>query len=353
MAAIPAMINDSLRPMTAEEFPWADEKLHLSYGTFYEICREVGFPLRFTSPYDFDWETRQFHGWWERVGEGWEPVREPFRPGFIFDKAFGADEHSSRVIEYFHSEGVPIFDPLEMARFCNDKWRIYQQFEEFSPLSRLLEADEETLAEQIYDFFAEMDRRYVQHDDRAVLKPLHGYQSRGVYVVARGPHGLELHFPFVAGQIHGEDVIQAHLQGILAQPYMIQAWVNTLAGLPRIGLEGLHPDVRFIFAISEPGVARFVQLFVKTIAGMVHLPPEEFEDPPFHLVTPIAEWMAEQFPYGIFSIDVMRDASGAWFLTELNDQVGLTADFDDPQDVQGMIELQRAFVAEMLRLYEP
>ena len=252
------------------------------------------------------------------------------------------------MIDHFESAGIPIFGSRDLARLCCDKWRIYMQFARFSPLTALLPQDRSLMVDHMFRFFDKMDRTYTRHDNRVVVKPLHGFQSRGIHRISRGPAGLEMHMLF-GGQIGGDD-IDRHLEFMSTTPYLIQAWVNTGAGIPGVGLEGDAHDVRFIFRIRERGEAEFIMLYVKTLDGMKYIPLAHFaRSNPFEVVNPIADWMAAHFPYGIFSVDVMRDESGRWFLTELNDQVGLTLDFDQPQEVAEMERFMRIYLHEMIR----
>jgi hypothetical protein len=147
-----------------------------------------------------------------------------------------------------------------------------------------------------------------------------------------------------------EEETLRRLDGMLFEPFIIQAWADTAPGIPRMGLEGQFHDVRIIFLIREPGVAQFVQLYVKTLEGLRFVPIEEFGPAPFAIVDPIADWIAHQFPFGVFCVDVMRDASGTWFLTEINDQIGLTANFEHAQEVEGLHHLMRAVIGAMKRL---
>ena len=134
-------------------------------------------------------------------------------------------------------------------------------------------------------------------------------------------------------------------------PYLIQAWVNTGGGIPGVGYEGERHDVRFVFRIHPPGAAEFVMLYVKTLHGMEYVPLDAFEySDPFRIVNPIADWLAAHFPYGMFSVDVMRDAGGAWFLTELNDQVGLSIDFENQVEIHEMTRFMQLYIEDMKKV---
>ena len=99
------------------------------------------------------------------------------------------------------------------------------------------------------------------------------------------------------------------LDSVAAHPYVIQAWVNTSHGVPEIGLESERHDCRFVFVITEPGSARFVQAYVKTPQGMLYYPLERFPRRVFDKLESVGEVVAQRFPYGIFCIDLMRDIS--------------------------------------------
>ncbi len=344
------MLNNDIPSISSGQEPFLPGKLRDSYAHFYGLCREMKFNLEFASPYDYHWDSGTIRGFWQWTGTRFEPVPEPFRPNFIFDKAMGADPHCNAVIAHCDAQGIPIYGPVSLAQLCGDKWRVYQQFQRFSPLTELLSRDKEEMVGQLHAFFRKMDAQYADHDNRAIVKPLHGFQSRGIHLISRTPAGLEMRMLF-GGQIHGID-LERNLESMCRTPYLIQAWVNTGAGIPGVGLAGQFHDVRFIFRIRNRGDAEFVLLYVKTLEGMHYVPLDFFrESDPFQVVTPVADWIADHWSYGIFSVDVMRDVSGQWFLTELNDQVGLTIDFDQPDEVDEMTRFMRIYIAEMSRIF--
>ncbi len=351
MKSLLTMINNDIPSIYSGHQPFNPGYHYQSYILFHQLSRELDFPLFFCSPYDYDWSNGTIRGWWELEDDHFIPWEEPFLPEFIFDKATGADPHCSAVIEHCESRGITIFSPPDLARLCGDKWRIYLHFSKYSPLTALLTQDRSRIVHQISSFFDEMDRMYTHHDNRVVVKPLHGFQSRGIHLISRTPAGLEMNMLF-GGQIHDSDV-DRNLHMMTQTPYLIQAWVNTGGGIPGVGLEGSRHDVRFIFRIPQIGLAEFILLYVKTLNGMKYVPLDQFElSDPFEVVNPIADWIASHFPYGIFSVDVMRDITGTWFLTELNDQVGLTIDFNSEEEIQEMIRFMGIYIQDMKRIHQ-
>lgn len=344
------MLNNDIPSIYSDEKPWHDLRYAMSYQLFYDLSRQHDFPLFFCSPYDYNWEEGCLEGFWEPGESEYYPVIQKIEPVFIFDKAIGADPHCTAVIQQCEAKGLPIFGPPGLGRLCSDKWRIYQIFREYSPLTGLLSQNHDELVDDIYRFFDEMDNTYSEHANRAIVKPLTGFQSRGIHIISREPHGLEMHMLF-GGQLHGAD-IERNLYSMSRVPYLIQAWVNTRGGIPGVGYEGEPHDVRFVFHIKEPGNAEFVMLYVKTLHGMEYVPLDEFDySNPYEIVNPIADSIAEHFPYGMFSVDVMRDIDGNWFLTELNDQVGLSINFDNPVEINEMTRFMEIYLADMKRIY--
>ena len=349
MKSSPVMLNNDLPSLDSGQIPWEHGTYFESYCLFHKMCREQDFPLLFCSPYDYDWETGELPGYWTPGDHRFIPVRERIRPMFIFDKCIGADQHCTAVIQQCEARGIPIFSPPDLGRLCNDKWRVYQNFKSYSPLTALLPQDQDQIIVDIHVFLDEMNRTYTDHDGLAIVKPLNGFQSRGIHLITRGPAGLEMHMLF-GGQMHGAD-IERNLHSMAMTPYMIQAWVNTRSGIPGVGYEGEPHDLRFIFRVREPGVAEFIMLYVKTLHGMEYIPLDQLKlANPFQTVDPIADKLAQQFDYGIFSVDVMRDISGTWFLTEINDQVGLSINFDNPVEVHEMTRFMLIYIEEMKKL---
>lgn len=342
------MINNDLPSIRQTRFPFPPGSHRSSYEIFYQICQDLEFPLVFCSPYDYEWEDGVFSGGFEWDTQGFYPVYRKIKPGFIFDKAFGADPHCTAVIHNCAMQKIPIFGPIELAHLCNDKWLCYQQFQSFSPLTWLLAQDRQMIIDQIYAFFDQMDQVYAEHDNKAIVKPLQGFQSRGIHVIERKPDGLRMYMLF-GTQIHGDD-IERNLKTMTSVPYLIQSWVNTGGGIPGVGFKNEYHDVRFVFEIREPGVAQFIMLYVKTLHGMKYIPLDYFQySNPFKIVDPIADKISSLYDHGVFSVDVMRDIGGSWFLTELNDQVGLTMNVEDEVERNATIHFMRIYVSAMKR----
>lgn len=342
------MLNSEIPGIRSGRSPFYNERLSRSYAHFFTMAHAAGEHLRFASAEDFLGDG-SIEGHWIPTPEGWRPVAEPLPVGLVFDKLGGDDALFNATIERLIELEIPIFGHYGLNRFTGDKWVCYEAFPEQHALSRAIHPDRSTVEDQIDAFFELMDRVYEQHDDLAVIKPRWGWESRGLYLLQRGDRGVRLL------TLDGQPIFDAgHIQHVLGQlvahPYIIQAWVDTRAGIPELGFPVDRHDARFVFSIAKGQVARFLQAYVKTPQKMFYFPVESFPEGAFAVLEPVASEIARRFPYGIFSVDLMRDYSGRWFLTELNDQVGFNIDFDSPRDIQGVSQLMGCYLAELRAL---
>jgi hypothetical protein len=340
-----AMLNSEIPGIGSGKTPFYSRSLSDSYVHFFHLAHRGGGQMLFASAEDF-LPDGTIRGHWVPRGRDWVPVTEAAALDLIFDKLGGNDPLFTSVIERAIELQIPVFGHYGLNRFVGDKWACYQAFSEHLALTRLMDGDRQSIEEQIDAFFELMDRHYAQHDEVAVLKPRWGWESRGLFLLARRPGGVTAHL------LSGDQLTQpAHLEQLLdsvaRHPYVIQAWVNTTRGIPEIGLQAERHDARFVFVISEPGTASFLQAYVKTPQEMLYFPIERFPAQAIALLEAVAERVAQSFPYGIFCIDLMRDVSGRWFVTELNDQVGFNIDFDSERDVHGVTELMERYLHEI------
>jgi len=344
------MLNSEIPGIHSGRTPFYNERLSRSYAHFFRMANTATDRLFFASAEDFlpDGTVR---GHWVPDAHGWRPVEESTTLGLLFDKLGGDDALFKAVIARVIELEIPIFGHYGLNRFTGDKWACYEAFPSQHALTRLIDPDRDTTETQIDAFFSLMDSHYLRHDDVAVVKPRWGWESRGLYLLSRRTDGITLHA--LSGQqiLHPGRVHHA-LDELSTTPYIIQAYVNTREGIPEIGLHPERHDARFIFSIREPGVAQFFQAYVKTPNEMLYYPLEAFPQQAYNVLESVADEVARRFPYGIFSVDIMRDVSGNWYLTELNDQVGFNIDFNSPRDIEGVGQLMRRYLDELYALRE-
>jgi hypothetical protein len=342
------MLNSEIPGISSGRTPFYNQRLSDSYAHFYRLAHRNGERLFFASAEDF-FEDGTVRGYWIPEGAGWRPVEKPIRMGMLFDKLGGDDALFNAVLARVQELKIPVYGHYGLNRFTGDKWECYKVFPREHALTRTIEPDRSTVEAQIDAFFNLMDDVYSEHDNRAVLKPRWGWESRGLFLLRRTSEGVFLET--LGGQVIYEGAQVARiLDGLVADPYIIQAFVNTAQGIPELGLNTDRHDARFVFSIGRPGVAEFVQAYVKTPAKMLYYPLSAFPAAAFEVLESVAAEVARRFPYGIFSVDIMRDSSGRWFLTELNDQVGFNIDFDSPRDIHGVTQLMERYLSEMYNM---
>lgn len=339
------MLNSEISGIHTGKSPFYNQRLSDSYKHFFHLANQGRERLFFASAEDFQ-PDGSVRGHWVPTERGWQPVAEPLKVGFIFDKLGGDDPLFRSVIQRAMQLRIPIFGHYGLNQFTGDKWACYEIFPQEHALTRMVEPNRETVEHQLDAFFELMDEVYAQHDNVAVIKPRWGWESRGLYLLKR--EGKEVRVFTLAGQVVSDHRHLLHiLDELVKTPYIIQAYVNVSQGIPELGLQTARHDARFIFSIVEPGTAAYFQAYVKTPNGMLYYPLEAFPPKALVLLEKVADKIAHMFPYGIFSVDIMRDVSGGWYLTELNDQVGFNIDFDSPRDVRGVTDLMQRYLTEM------
>lgn len=339
------MLNSEIPSVNSGKTPFYNKRLSDSYIHFYQLANTGRERMYFASAEDFLSEGA-VRGHWVPKDGTWVPVQEKVELDLLFDKLGGDNPLFRRTIAQVMALKIPIFGHYGLNQFTGDKWNCYEVFSQEHALTRLIDPNRDTIEQQLDGFFDLMDEVYAQHDNVAVIKPRWGWESRGLYLLQRQGKNLSVH------SLSGHTITDPrHLMHILdelvAVPYIIQAYVNVAEGIPELNLKTDRHDARFVFSITEPGTAQYVQAYVKTPHGMFYYPLEAFPPAAFNLLETVADKIAQMFPYGIFSVDIMRDVSGRWFLTELNDQIGFNIDFDSPRDVRGVTDLMRRYLAEL------
>lgn len=340
-----AMLNSEIPGIGWGKPPFYNPTLSRAYMHFYHLANRGGARMLFASAEDV-LPDGSLRGHWAPRGQEWVPVAEPASVDMVFDKLGGNDPLFMGVMDRFIELDIPIFGHYGLNRFVGDKWACYEAFPEQIAMTRQMDSNRDTVEEQIDAFFELMDFAYMQHDNVAVLKPRWGWESRGLYLLGRQQEGVTVHL-LSGDRLMDPGSIGRMLDAVAQHPYVIQAWVNTTEGIPEIGLQAERHDARFVFVISEPGTARFLQSYVKTPQGMLYRPVESFPGAVFQILDNVAGSVAERFPYGIFCVDLMRDISGNWYVTELNDQVGFNIHFDSEEDVRGVTALMEAYLHEI------
>jgi len=190
---------------------------------------------------------------------------------------------------------VPLLNIPEVNEICTDKWKSYQAFKQFSPLTKLALSDAELSAA-----FDEITTKKI------VVKPLEGEGGRGVFIGTREVFKIETPQP--------------------EYPLLVQEWLDSSIGIPGV-VDGMHDfritmmDGNFIFAFVRtppPGglKANFSEGGELTVIEKENI-PKEFWD----VLSSVESYMSK-FPSRMYSIDMALTPSGPRII-ELNSRVGL------------------------------
>lgn len=339
------MLNSEMPSVGSGRTPFYNQRLSDSYIHFYHLSNAGRERMYFGSAEDFLPDGTIRGHWVPREGR-WVPVLERVSMGLLFDKLGGDNPLFRATLQKVMGLGIPVFGHYGLNQFTGDKWLCYELFENEHSLTRLVDPNRDTIEQQLDDFFRLMDRVYAQHDNVAVIKPRWGWESRGLYLLER--QGENISVQLLSGQRVTDPRHLVHiLDELVSTPYIMQAYVNVSQGIPELNFKSERHDARFIFSIIEPGTAQFFQAYVKTPHGMFYYPIEAFPPKAYALLETVADKIASMFPYGIFSVDIMRDISGSWYLTELNDQIGFNIDFSSPRDIRGVTDLMQRYLSEI------
>lgn len=342
------MFNSELPSIYSNKKPFESRNLSNSYKHFFNLGNNSEFKVFFASANDFI-PNCAIKGFWVPESNGWKPVERYTTFNFVFDKLGGIDPLFNSVIERLVSLNMPIYGHYGLNRFVGDKWECYKSFPEDHSLTRLIEPSK-NIEEQIDSFFDLMDQYYISHDDIAVIKPRWGWESRGLYLLKRLPNKRVQLLTLSGNIVYDSNHIQYAIHEFSQTPYIIQSYVDTSNGIPELELKSERHDARFIFSIKSKGVVEFVQCYVKTPSAMLYYPFSSFPKSIINLLENITNEISNKFPYGIFSVDLMRDVSGKWYITEFNDQIGFNIDFSNSRDIEGVTYLMEYYLSEMKKM---
>lgn len=189
---------------------------------------------------------------------------------------------------------APVVNHPGLDSICSDKIRMCRMFPDIFPTT-IVVADAVHLPDAV--------RRIPT--DRIVLKPADGYGGEGIVIVFR-------------------DAVDP---SALDYPLVAQEFIETSAGIPGLA-EGRH-DLRLLVADGHiVGGAVRVPAEGKLLANVAlggsirGIAPDAIPEDAAAFVARVDPVLAP-FGHRLYSVDCCRDASGNWFVLELNDQPGL------------------------------
>ena len=271
------------------DYPFSEKEYHQSYHEFAQLITQKGgqfFIARGDSTYLG--EMKFTKGWiWNE--SKFEPTKE-LGVDVIYDKS-----NSARIPPFRFDRKAKILNPNPVVEVCNDKFKTYQLFKEFSPRLEIA-LDQNQLIENLAKI----------EGAQKVVKPLNAEGGEGVVI--------------------GDD--QTILDAPKEFPVLVQEFIDTSSGIAEIDGIDSHHDFRIIMINGE-----IIQAFVRTpptgrltanIAQGGSSHEIELEEIPNSAreLTKKVDTKFTSYPR-VYSIDLGFDQKGEPKLIELNSQPAL------------------------------
>lgn len=236
--------------------------------------------------------------------------QESYQSGGTFNRHWlispeNISEHGSITVDtvydksFFVSDGqVAVFNHPEINSFCIDKWKTYQQFSEYCPLTLLIhnQNELETNLSKI-------------HTELVVAKPVDGGEGKNVFIVRKN------------------EIL--HQQ--LSFPILLQEFLDSSQGIPGI-MQGIHDlriatlngEIAYSFFRTPPKgklIANVAQGGAFEVIDNDQIPQEAVA-----LIKKIDQFF-EKFPSRYYGVDVAFTPQGLKII-ELNSRLGLSLHSD-------------------------
>lgn len=227
----------------------------------------------------------RFRGHWEFDGTSFVRNEGEIDLDLVYDKGYFVGDAGTRLLN----------DP-EMNRVCVDKRETARMFPDLSPKTTEVK-DAGELKEVLARWTA----------PTVVVKPVDGAEAKGVVI---GPKETVLAAPH-------------------AYPLLVQEYVDTSGGIPGI-IDGVG-DLRIILidgeiALTYARKAKEGTLIsnVSTGGTEIEVLPEDRPKEAIDIALSVDAAFAPMSKHRVFCVDVARDASGKWYVIELNSKPGLS-----------------------------
>jgi hypothetical protein len=226
-----------------------------------------------------------FKGYWEFDGTTFARREEAIDLDLVYDKGYFVGDGRTKLLN----------DP-EMNRICTDKRATIAMFPDLSPTT--VEAADRAALERVLSGW---------ETPMAVAKPVDGAEAKGVVIGSPA------------------DVLAADHEF----PVIVQQYVDTSGGIPGI-LDGVG-DLRTILVDGEVALTYARKAKEGTLISNVSKGGTEIEVLPerrpgeaLDIAFAIDKAFAPLSKHRVFCVDCARDASGRWYVIELNSKPGLS-----------------------------
>ncbi len=266
-----------------DDYPFDDDYYVQAYHQMAKILQEKGGTLVIVRGQDSYLGDNRFTHCWRFDGETFRREDGPVDVDIIYDKGY-----------FKNDAAATLLNDAEMNEICTDKFKTYQLFKEFSPMTFLIHDKKE------------LDEKLALFNDIVVAKIPDSEGGEGVF-------------------IDTPDVIR---EKVTVFPYILQEFMDTSGGIPGL-VDGMH-DLRMVGIngtivvsyVRAPGkgkkVSNVSQGGTQIDFPLSELPPDAVDF--FKKV----DAMFSRFPRRVYSADCGRMKDGSWKVIELNSKPGLT-----------------------------
>ncbi len=264
-----------------DDYPFHDQEFRESYAGIAAAITARGarfFIVRDEKTY---LGNGRFSGGWGFVGGEWKRQDAPVACDVIWNK------------DYFRDAAANVVNDPRFDDFCKDKGATYTSYNPYCPRTIIVHGDG--------DIAWALD---ALSTNMVVAKPVDGGMGKDVVIAPK-------------------DQIRSAVKKF---PFILQEFIDTSGGIPGI-VEG-HHDFR-IFSIGGTIVSSYIRtppegsLVANVSKGgkeitvpIQKIPAEALE------IYRVVDRSLEEFPTRFYSLDMGRDASGRWFIIELNSKPG-------------------------------
>jgi hypothetical protein len=285
--------------------PFLEAGLNQSYAHFITRGREKGMDV--TVAHYNEYEAGSVSLGWTYNGS-WH-TKEDVTIDFVYDMSLFRNEQTVCMKKDLQERDIGVMNHPDLWMILKDKQMNFESFPEIIPASVAVRGSVDDMSSAI-----ESLRRERLHPDLdtglIMMKPRYGYAGRGIMTVNSAYDGLRV--------IENED-------------YVAQPFLETIHGIPELGIEGRH-DFRAVVVNGHPRIAyaRFPaknRLISNVTAGgdIRYFGIEDIPQPFMELVEEVDSGLAHFSPR-IYSVDMAVGKSGRSWAYELNGEPGLPFD---------------------------
>jgi glutathione synthase/RimK-type ligase-like ATP-grasp enzyme len=265
-------------------YPFDDEEYRVSYRQLATVFAQRGAETHIVRNQSTYLGGNKFSRSWKFNGLTFEKQNEPVEVDVIFNRG-----------ELVADDDASLVKNPDIQSICGDKWTTYTLIPHLMPMTAMVKTTD--------DFHAAIT---LIESEKIVIKPLDGFGGEGIVIIAKN---------------EAKNLMPSF-------PCIVQEFIDTSAGIPGL-IEGVH-DLRLV-ALNNKIMHSYLRSAEegKLLANVsqggteIEVLPEKIPQEARALFEQVDAVM-KQFHDRHYSVDVVRSASGRWYVIELNESPGLS-----------------------------